>query len=223
MELVKPASIVHPMHYVNVARRRAKEIEGGFFANQFENLDNFETHRRTTAREIWEQTRGRVDAFVMSAGTGGTIAGVASYLKEQRENIRVVLADPQGSSLFHKVNSGVLYTSEQSERTLRRHRYDTITEGIGLDRITANFNAATPNVDDAMRVTDREAVAMARRLLSEEGLFLGSSSALNCVAAVRVAKQLPPGSTVVTILCGGGTRECTKLYNDAFLKEHDLL
>ena len=223
LELVKPASIVHPMHYVNVARRRAKEIEGGFFANQFENLDNFKTHRNTTAREIWEQTGGELDAFVMSAGTGGTIAGVASYLKEQRDNIRVVLADPQGSSLFHKVNAGVLYTSEQSERTLRRHRYDTITEGIGLDRVTANFNAACPNVDDAMRVTDREAVAMARRLFTEEGLFLGSSSALNCVAAVRVAKQLPPGSTIVTILCGGGTRECTKLYNDAFLKEHDLL
>lgn len=223
LELVRPAAIVHPMHYVNVARRRAKEIKGGFFANQFENLDNFLTHRTTTAREIMAQTDGNVDAFVMSAGTGGTMAGVASLLKERNPAARVVLADCEGSSLFHKVRHGVLYTHQQSERLLKRHRQDTITEGIGLGRITANFNAALPFIDDAIKVTDVEVVKMSRRLLREEGLFLGSSSALNCVAALQVAKQLGPGHTVVTILCGGGMRECTKLYNDYFLKKNGLL
>ncbi|OQS01168.1 cysteine synthase [Achlya hypogyna] len=215
VEFVKPASIVNAKHYVNQARRRANEIPGGFFADQFENLANCDVHYRTTGREIWEQTNGKVDAFVMSAGTGGTIAGVSLYLKQQKPDIQVVLADPPGSSLYNKVRHNVCYAPQQSERTVKRHRYDTIAEGIGIDRLTANFTQA--KIDDAYVVSDQEAVDMSRFLLHEEGIFVGSSSAMNCVAAVRVAKKLGPGHTIVTMLCDSGQRHLTKFWNKAHL------
>ncbi|KAF0684857.1 Aste57867_23202 [Aphanomyces stellatus] len=217
VEFVKPASIVNAKHYVNQARRRASEIPGGYFADQFENLANTEIHYRTTGREIWEQTNGRVDAFVMSAGTGGTIAGVSRYLKEQNPSIQVVLADPPGSSLYNKVRHNVCYAPQQSERTVKRHRYDTVAEGIGIDRLTANFLHA--EIDDAYLVTDNEAVEMARHLLREDGIFVGSSSAMNCVAATRLAKKLGPGHVIVTVLCDSGQRHLTKFWNDQHLED----
>ncbi|CAK9033907.1 Cysteine synthase 2 (CS 2) (Cysteine synthase-like protein) (CSl) (O-acetylserine (thiol)-lyase 2) (OAS-TL 2) (O-acetylserine sulfhydrylase 2) [Durusdinium trenchii] len=223
VELVRPAAIVNSEHYVNKARRLAAETAGAFFANQFENLANYRAHLLNTGPEIWEQTQGQVDAFVMSAGTGGTIAGVGRFLQAQNPAVRVVLADPQGSSLHSFVEHGTLYTKEQAERRVRRHRDDTITEGIGLDRLTANFCAAGRQcIGQAIRVSDQEVVKMSRRVLREDGLFVGSSSALNLVAARKVALQLGPGHTVVTVLCGSGSREQTKLYNDAYLRERGL-
>jgi len=153
---------------------------------------------------VWEQTGGRLDAFVMSAGTGGTIAGVSRYLKARKPSVRVVLVDPPGSALYHRVQSGVLYNAGQQERSARRHRYDTIMEGVGCDRVTANFDGA--QIDAALRVPDDESVRMARHLLEEEGLFVGGSAAMNCVGAVRLARQLGPGHTIVTVLCDGGHR-----------------
>mmetsp|Transcript_17165 Transcript_17165/g.27733 ORF Transcript_17165/g.27733 Transcript_17165/m.27733 type:complete len:371 (-) Transcript_17165:1073-2185(-) len=222
LKLVKPVSIVNEGHYVNVAKRLAGEIKGGFFANQFENLANFRAHFLHTGPEIYEQAGGHIDAFVMSAGTGGTIAGVGKYLKIQDARTRVVLADPQGSSLFHKVNSGVLYTHEQAEKRVRRNRDDTITEGIGIDRLTANFGVALDDIDLAMRITDQEVVDMSRKLLLNDGLFVGSSSALNLQAAYKLAQQLGPGHKIVTVICGSGSRELTKLYNEDYLSNRGL-
>ncbi|DBA02402.1 TPA: hypothetical protein N0F65_007221 [Lagenidium giganteum] len=217
VELVKPASIVNSKHYVNEARRRAKAIPGGYFANQFENTANFDIHYRMTGPEIWKQTNGEVDAFVMSSGTGGTIAGVSSYLKEQNPNVRVFLADPPGSSLYNKVRSNVCYTPQQAEKTVRRHRYDTIAEGVGIDRLTENFLLA--QIDDAFQATDQEIVEMSRFLLRNEGVFVGSSSALNCVAAVRAARKLGPGHVVVTVLCDSGQRHLTKFWDEEHIRE----
>ena len=129
----------------------------------------------------------------MSAGTGGTLTGVGSYLKEQNEQVQVVLADPSGSVLYHRVKDGVAYAPQQSEKTLKRVRIDTITEGIGIDRLTRNFTEYEDCVDDALRITDQEAGNMAWHLLRNEGLFLGSSSGLNCTAAMKVARRLGPG------------------------------
>jgi len=203
LEVVKPASIANPDHPVNVARRRAAEL-GGVFADQFNNLANMRAHEHGTGREIWEQTKGQVDAFVMGAGTGGTLAGVSRYLKARKPSVRIVLADPPGSSLYHRVQHGVLYASQQQERSARRHRYDTVMEGVGCDRVTANFQAAL--VDQAYRINDDESLEMAKHLLEHDGLFVGGSSAMNCVAAVHAARYLGPGHTIVTILCDGGQR-----------------
>ena len=222
VELVKPASIVNPGHNVNVARRRAREIPNAFFADQFENEANVRAHLQT-GQEIWSQTKGEIDAFVMSAGTAGTIAGVSQALRARKPNVNIVLADPQGSSLFHAVNHGILYAPEQSEKTIKRHRVDTIVEGVGLDRMTRNFQAALPYIDQAIKVTDAEVVKMSRQLLLEDGLFVGSSSALNCVAALKTAEKLGPGHVVVTVLCSSGEREVTKIHDDDFCKSLGLL
>lgn len=235
VELVRPASIANPAHFVNVARRRADELRdqpgspGAVFADQFENPANFNAHYHGTGPELWAQCGGRLDAFVMSAGTGGTIAGVARFLKDVKSEARVILADVQGSSLYNKVARGVLYASEQAERSVRRHRTDTIAEGIGLDRLTANFarglpahNGGLPGVDEAVRVSDQEALDMAHYLLAHEGLFVGSSAAVNCAAAVKVARQLESGSCVATVLCDGGQRHLTKFYNPVAWPEFGL-
>eukprot|EP00438_Fugacium_kawagutii_P013965 Skav202193 [mRNA] locus=scaffold191:32098:34774:- [translate_table: standard] len=211
VQMVRPASISSPEHYVNVARKHADKLnaetpKSALFANQFENPANFRAHYETTGPEIWDQC-SELDAFVMSAGTGGTLAGVGRFLKEKSSSIQVVLADVAGSSLYYKVAKGVLYTPEQEERSIRRHRQDTIAEGIGNDRLTANFamglqeHSGSPGIDSAVKVSDQEALDMAHHLLRHEGLFLGSSAAVNCVAAVKVARTLAAGSTVVTILC----------------------
>lgn len=210
VEVVKPAPIASDENAVNVARRRAQERPGSVFCDQFENLANMHAHTHGTGREIWEQTAGEVDAFVMSAGTGGTLAGVSAYLKAKRPSLRVLLVDPPGSALYHRVNHGVLYCSQQQERTARRTRYDSIVEGVGIDRVTGNL--AQAQVDAAYRVSDAETVAMARHLLQHEGLFVGGSAALNCVGAVRAARQLGPGHTVVTVLCDGGHRYLSTIH-----------
>jgi len=207
-----------PEHFVNVARQRAAEA-GGLFCDQFENLHNYEAHL-ATGQEIWDATRGAVDAFVSGAGTGGTIAGVSAVLKRRKPGVRVFLADPPGSSLYNRVARGVLYASVEAEGRRLRNPYDTIVEGMGLNRLTRNFSLA--RVDGAFRVTDREAVEMARCLLSAEGLFLGSSACVNCVGAVRAALELGPGHTVVTVLCDGGHRHLSKFHSPDYLESYGL-
>ncbi|KAK6785670.1 hypothetical protein RDI58_019125 [Solanum bulbocastanum] len=259
VERVRPVSITHRDHFVNIARRRAleaselisttrkesqidandssqinghsiseekqnmqfsSECKGGFFADQFENLANFRSHYEGTGPEIWEQTGGKLDAFIAAAGTGGTVAGVSQYLKDQNSNIKCFLIDPPGSGLYNKVTRGVMYTREEAEGRRLKNPFDTITEGIGINRLTENFKMA--KLDGAFRGTDMEAVEMSRYLLKNDGLFIGSSSAMNCVGAVRVAKALGPGYTIVTILCDSGMRHLSKFHNDEYLSEHGL-
>ena len=228
VEVVPTASISNPKHYVNMARRYAKrECDGGkfaFFTDQFENEANMLAHYTTTGPEIWEQTCHEVDCFVMSSGTGGTISGVGMYLKEQKRSIKVVLVDPPGSCLYNKVKHGVAYTSEQRERSLRRHRYDTIAEGIGLDRVTHNFSIGLncDTIDDAIFIEDQEAVDMAHWLLKEEGFFVGSSSAMNLVGAVKISQQLPENSTIVTVFCDSGQRHVSRFWSEKFIEERNL-
>ena len=241
VHVVPNAAISNPNQYVNVARRianrindRSAELEQSeeslsgrrihvkaTFINQFENLSNYSIHLEWTGPEIWSQAGGKVDAFVMSSGTGGTISGVGRHFKSHNCNpyCKVVLVDPPGSALFSKIKFGVAYASQQSERTLRRHRYDTLAEGIGLDRVTANFAMGCDAgvIDDAIRVSDQEAVDMAHWLLREEGLFVGSSSAMNVVGAFRVAASLPPNSNTVTIICDGGQRHVSRFWNRDFV------
>ncbi|GFZ05340.1 pyridoxal-5'-phosphate-dependent enzyme family protein [Actinidia rufa] len=259
VERVRPVSITHRDHYVNVARRRALEAKevaskqrkskkngdedvkhingytsegekqssvfssdctGGFFADQFENLANFRAHYEGTGPEIWEQTGGNVDAFVAAAGTGGTVAGISRLLKEKNSNVKCFLIDPPGSGLFNKVTRGVMYTREEAEGRRLKNPFDTITEGIGINRLTQNFMMA--ELDGAFRGTDTEAVEMSRFLLKNDGLFLGSSSAMNCVGAVRVAQSIGPGHTIVTILCDSGMRHLSKFYDPQYLSQHGL-
>ncbi|MGB8267674.1 MAG: cysteine synthase A [Candidatus Velthaea sp.] len=209
LHVVEAVPYTNDANYYHVARRLAESQAGAVWANQFENTANRDAHERTTGSEIIEQTGGRVDAFVAAAGTGGTIAGVGRALKAHDPATRVVLADPGGSGLYAYVKTGAIATEG-----------DSISEGIGIKRITANFASAP--VDDAVRVDDTAMVSMARWLLREEGLFIGGSAALNVVAAARVAKTLPPQSRVVTILCDGGDRYRSRLYDDAWLNENAL-
>ncbi|KAL6520810.1 hypothetical protein OROHE_016991 [Orobanche hederae] len=249
VERVRPVSITHRDHFVNVARRRALEAnkiaseyqqtngtkshinrlnicgclthcKGGFFADQFENLANFRAHYEGTGPEIWEQVGGKLDAFVAAAGTGGTIAGVSRFLKEKKSSVKCYLIDPSGSGLFNKVTRGVMYTREEAEGKRLKNPFDTITEGIGINRLTENFKMAT--LDGAFRGSDKEAVEMSRHLLKKDGLFLGSSSAMNCVGAVKVAQQMGPGHTIVTILCDSGLRHLSKFYNPQYLSLYGL-
>lgn len=228
VERVTVAPITSPDHFVNLAQRRAiehaeKHNDGskGFFANQFESHANWRAHLQTTGPEIWKQTDGKVDAFVAGAGTGGTISGVARYLKleVQSENTKVVLADPQGSGLFNKIKHGVMYSSTEKEGTRRRQQVDSIVEGIGVNRVTENFEAGRDLVEDAVKVTDEQACRMARWLVENDGIFIGSSSSVNCTAAVVTAMKLPPGSVVVTMLCDSGTRHVSKFWKK--IKELD--
>ena len=229
VERVTVAPITSPDHFVNLARKRAeqhaskaKDGSRGFFADQFESDANWKAHYRGTGPEIWHQTDGQIDAFVAGAGTGGTISGVAKYLKEdlQQEKIKVVLADPQGSGLYNKIKHGVMYSSTEKEGTRRRQQVDTMVEGIGITRITENFEAGREFIDDAIKVTDEQACRMARWLVERDGIFIGSSSAVNCVAAVQTAMMLPPGSRVVTMLCDSGTRHLSKFWKN--IKEMGL-
>ncbi|KIK09826.1 hypothetical protein K443DRAFT_433 [Laccaria amethystina LaAM-08-1] len=186
----------------------------GYFADQFENKSNFDAHFFGTGPEIWRQTNGHVDAFVSGAGTGGTVAGVGQYLKSANENIRVAIADPEGSGLYNKVvKHGVMFDRKESEGTKRRHQVDTVVEGIGINRLTNNLELALPILDDAFRITDAEAVSMSRYLVKNDGLFLGSSSACNLVACVKLVKKMgwKDGKTVVTILCDSGNRHYSKV------------
>ncbi|KAK7408764.1 Cysteine synthase 2 [Neonectria punicea] len=221
VERVALAPITSPSHFVNLARRHAVEHAGkhhdgsrGFFANQFESDANWQAHFNGTGPEIWRQTGGDLDAFVAGAGTGGTLSGVAKYLKEEAKllSIKIVLADPQGSGLYNKVRHGVMYSPTEREGTRRRQQVDTMVEGIGITRLTQNFEAGRELIDDAVKVTDEQACRMARWLVEHDGIFIGSSSSVNCVAAVTAAMTLPPGSNVVTILCDSGTRHLSKFW-----------
>ena len=200
----------NPNQYQKVAQRLAASLPNAIWSNQFDNTANRDAHAHTTGPEIWAQTQGRVDAFVAATGTGGTLAGVATYLKSQRPEIRCVLADPPGSSLYEYIRSGTLKATGSS----------SVTEGIGIGRVTANLAGAP--IDAALHVEDGETVACVYRLLREEGLFLGSTSGINVAAAVRVARQLGPGHTVVTVLCDGGARYQSRLFNREWLQEKGL-
>lgn len=222
VERVKPASIVDQDQFVNTARRRAQEHTSdpskpghGFFADQFENTANYFAHQETTGPEIYEQTCGDIDAFVAGAGTGGTISGVALALKPRLPDLKIVLADPQGSGLYNKVKNGVMFSSTEAEGTRRRHQVDSIVEGIGINRLTANFNAGFELIDDAVKVSDAQAMRMARWLVEKEGLFVGASSAVNLVAAAKFARGMKKGARIVTILCDSGTRHLSKFWKEA--------
>jgi len=221
VERVPVAPITSPGHFVNLARTRAREHEAvhgdgsvGFFADQFESDANYTAHIKTTGPEIFSQTGGDIDAFIAGAGTGGTISGVAKYLKEEMKlnNVRIILADPQGSGLYNKIRHGVMYSPTEKEGTRRRQQVDSMVEGVGINRITNNFEVGRELIDDAVKVTDDQAARMARFLVENDGIFVGSSSAVNCVAAVVTAMKLPPGSRLVTLLCDSGTRHVSKFW-----------
>lgn len=208
LRLVPAKPYRDPGNYVHVSRRMAEEM-GGIWANQFDNVANRAGHERTTGVEIWEQTDGNVDAFTCACGTGGTLAGVAMALKARKPSVRIVLADPEGSGLYGWIKSNDLSIEGSS-----------ITEGIGNSRVTANLEGAP--IDDAERIPDSEALEWIFELLVHEGLSVGTSSGINVAAAVRVAKQLGAGHTVVTILADGGSRYQSKLFNLDFLRSRNL-
>ncbi len=199
-----------PNNYVKLSGRLAQEMENAIWANQFDNLANRRAHYETTGPEIWKQTDGRVDTWVTATGTGGTLAGVAMYLKEKNPTIKTVLADPMGSALYSYVKTG----ENNSEGS-------SITEGIGNSRVTANMAGAP--IDDAIRIDDIECVRVVYKLLTEEGLFLGGSTGINVGAAVALAKQMGPGHTIVTILCDSGARYQSRLFNREWLTAKGLL
>lgn len=222
VERVRPASIVDQNQFVNTARRRAQEHTDdtnrpgrGFFADQFENTANYIAHQNSTGPEIYHQTDGQIDAFVAGAGTGGTISGVALALKPLLKHLKVILADPQGSGLYNKIKYGVLFSSTEAEGTRRRHQVDSIVEGIGINRLTANFSAGMNLIDDAVKVSDVQAMRMAKWLVEKDGLFIGASSAVNCVAAAKVARDMEKGSRIVTILCDSGSRHLSRFWKEA--------
>jgi len=223
---VPPVSIVNPEHYVNSARKLGTQNDKNFFfSDQFENLANFKAHYTETGPEIWSQAQEsnlKINAIVMGAGTGGTISGVTRFLKEKDTSIRSFLVDPVGSGLFNKVNNGVMYATEEAEGKRKRHQIDNIIEGVGLNRLTKNFEMGLNEIEKAYRCTDQEAVLMSRYLIKREGLFLGGSSALNVVGAVKVANDLPPGSVIVTMLCDGGHRYMSNFYSDEFLATRNI-
>ena len=196
-------------NYVKIAGRVAAGMDNAIWANQFDNLVNRQAHYETTGPEIWRDTSGRIDAFVCATGTGGTLAGVVRYLKEQNSAVRTVLADPMGSALYNYVKTGELKLEGSS-----------ITEGIGSSRVTANLEG-TP-IDDAVQIPDQECVAVVYHLLRHEGLFVGGSTGINVAAAVRVARDLGPGHTVVTLLCDRGSLYLGRLFNPAFLASKGL-
>ena len=199
-----------PGNFQKLAGRLAEELDNAVWANQFDNLANREAHLQTTGPEIWRDTGGRIDAFVSTSGTGGTIAGTSAYLKAKNPNVVTVLADPTGTATWHYVKHGEAKVVGGP----------SISEGIGSTRITANFHGAP--IDDAEMIPDQECVDAVYRLLYQEGLFLGGSSGINVAAAIRVAKKLGPGKVIVTLLCDSGSRYQSRLYNPAWLEEKGL-
>ena len=203
-----------PQNYIKISGRLAEELnqndpKGAIWANQFDNVANRQAHYETTGPEIWEQTEGKVDAFICAVGTGGTLAGTGAFLKEKNPEIQIGLADPMGAALYAYYTEGELSSWG-----------DSITEGIGQGRITANLEDAV--VDHPFQIPDEEALPVCFKLLQEEGLCLGSSSGINVAGAIRLAKKLGPGKTIVTILCDSGTRYQSKLFNPQFLNKKGL-
>ncbi len=222
VEKVRPASIVDKKQYVNAAKLAAEKLTNnkstnskGLFANQFENESNWKCHFKTTGPEIYKQTNGKVDFFITSAGTGGTISGISTYLKSKLKNVKVILADPQGSGFYNKIKYGVMFDAVEKEGHRRRHQVDTIIEGVGLNRITKNFDIGSTLIDDAIRVKDDQALKMAKWLVKNDGLFVGSSAAINCAAILKLAQTVPKGSTIVTIICDSGNRHLSKFWKEA--------
>lgn len=198
-----------PNNYVKLSGRLAAEMENAIWANQFDNLANRQAHYETTGLEIWQQTDGKVDAWVAATGTGGTFAGVSMYLKEKNPNIKSVVADPMGSGLYSYIKTGEIQTEGNS-----------ITEGIGNSRITANMEGVP--IDDALQVNDQECIRVIYQLLNRDGLFMGGSVGINVGAAVALAKQMGPGKTIVTVLCDSGARYQSRLYNREWLSSKGL-
>ena len=203
-----------PENYVHVSERIAKEMNkthknGVIWANQFDNIANREAHIKGTGPEIWDQLNGQIDGFTCAVGTGGTLAGIGIALKERNKKVKVMLADPMGSALYEFYKNGILKSTGSS-----------ITEGIGQGRETNNLKNAP--IDGAYQITDEEALPIIFDILKYEGLCLGSSSGINIAGAIRMAKEMGPGHTIVTILCDYGTRYQSKLFNPSFLKEKGL-
>lgn len=196
-------------NYVKVSGRLADELDNAIWANQFENLANRDAHYETTAAEIWAQTDGKIDGWTAATGTGGTYAGVSMFLKERNPDVRCVVADPMGSGLYSYVKTGEIKPEGNS-----------ITEGIGNSRITGNMEGAP--IDDAILVDDHEALRVIYQLLYKEGLFMGGSVGINVGAAVALAKEMGPGHTIVTILCDGGARYQSKIFNREWLESKGL-
>ncbi|HRJ59660.1 MAG TPA: cysteine synthase A [Azospirillaceae bacterium] len=214
LRLVPAVPYKDPNNYVRYSERLANELaesepNGVIWANQFDNTANREGHRATTGREIWEQTGGKIDAFTCAVGTGGTLAGVGLALKDYNPDVQIVLADPMGSAIYNWYAKGEL-TAEGG----------SITEGIGQGRITRNLEGAP--IDAWEQITDDEALPIIFDLVKTQGLVLGGSSGINVASAIRTAKRLGPGHTVVTILCDGGQRYQSKLFNPDFLREKAL-
>jgi cysteine synthase len=207
--LVPAAPYSNPCHFVHQSRRIAEETPGAIWANQFDNIANRRAHIVGTAEEIWEQTGGRIDGFTCSVGTGGTLAGVGLGLKAKREDIRIALTDPHGAALYNYYACGELCAEGNS-----------VAEGIGQGRITGNLEGAP--IDTQFRVSDEEGLEQVAALLRDEGLCLGLSSGINVAGAMRLARELGPGHTVVTILCDTGFRYLSSLYNAEWLRAKGL-
>lgn len=214
LRLVNATSYDDPNHYIHQAEKLADELSqtsehGAIWARQFDNLANKAIHYETTGAEIWQQTDGKVDGFICAVGTGGTLAGVGAALKEKNSDIKIGVADPMGSALYNYYNSGELKSEGRS-----------IAEGIGISIITENLREAT--IDTAFQISDEEALPYIYNLLKNEGLCLGGSSAINIAGAVKLAEELGPNHTIVTVLCDYGYRYQSKLFNPAFLKRMKL-
>ena len=210
VRVVPTVPYANEMNYQKQAGRFADSLEQAVWVNQFDNTANRLAHYESTGPEIWQQTGGRVDAFVCAVGTGGTIAGVSKYLKQQRQSIQLVLLDCIGSALYSFITTGVASMSEGT----------SITEGIGNSRITDNLDGAW--IDRALQIADQDAINMVYRLLHEEGWFLGSSTGVNVCGALEVARELGPGHTVVTVLCDGGGKYRSSLFNREWLAQKGL-
>jgi len=214
---VRPVPAVpyeNPANYNHQARDYAKSIFNAIWTDQFDNVANAEAHYKTTGPEIWEQTNEKVDAFICSTGTGGTLAGVGRYLKEKSGgSTQVWLADPPGSVLYSYITSGGKLTERSGS---------SITEGIGQGRVTKNMGTFIEKVDGALSIPDTKSITMIYELLDKEGIYLGASSALNVVAAEELAYKLGKGKTVVTILCDGAYRYQTRLFSKKWLKDKEL-
>ena len=214
LRLVPAKPYKDPNNYVKYSARLSDELRpsnnnGVVWANQFDNVANAKGHYEGTGKEIWDQTEGKIDGFVCSSGTGGTISGVSNALKEKNKNIKIYLSDPKGSALYNYIKNGELKSEGNS-----------ITEGIGSSRVTKNFENA--KIDDAYSIDDREALPVLFDLIKNEGLSLGTSCGINIAGAIRLGKELGPGKTIVTILCDKSDRYNSKLFNKSFLQEKGL-
>ncbi len=203
-----------PKNYVKQSKKIADDLnktdtKGVYWANQFDNLINTEAHIKTTSQEIWSQTAGKIDGFICAVGTGGTLSGVSIGLKEKNKNIKIALSDPMGSSMYSYIKYNKLENTGNS-----------ITEGIGTGRITKNFEKAI--IDEAFQINDNEALNLIYDLIEKQKIILGGSSGINIAGAIKLAKKMGPGKTIVTILCDHGKRYASKIFNKDFLKEKNL-